>query len=232
MSLIEMKAASRVYQTGQHEVWALRPTDLAIERDEFVVILGPSGSGKTTMLNLLAGIDRPTGGSVTVDGTDLSGLNRSQLTDYRRRAVGVVFQFHNLIPNLTARENVELVAELARAGRPVEEVLESVGLSERADHFPHELSGGEQQRVAVARALVKDPPILVGDEPTGSLDAPTGRRVLSLFRRIHSQGKCVVLVTHNQPVAQIGTRILTMRDGTIKSDVRNPTPLDPETIDW
>ncbi|MBT9589143.1 ABC transporter ATP-binding protein [bacterium] len=217
---------------GTHRVQALQPTDLSIERGEFIIVLGPSGSGKTTLMNLIAGIDSPSSGILRVDGVEVSALNRKSLVHYRRRSVGVIFQFHNLIPNLTARENVELVAELVGASRAGEEVLGAVGLGERGDHFPHELSGGEQQRVAIARALVKDPPILLGDEPTGSLDAATGRRVLKLLHEIHGRGKCVIMVTHNAALTSVATRVLTMKDGLIRSDVRNNSPLDPDDIDW
>ena len=234
MALIELSGAARTYNLGANPVPALHPIDLTIERDEFLVVLGPSGSGKTTLMNLIAGIDTPDDGILRVDGVEVSSLSRKQLVEYRRRSVGVVFQFHNLIPNLTARENVDLVAELVsgRRGKRTQEVLEAVGLGKRADHFPHELSGGEQQRVAIARALVKDPPILLGDEPTGALDAATGRRVLKLFREVHARGKCIILVTHNAAIAQMGTRVLAMRDGQIRSDERNAKPLDPDEIDW
>ncbi len=218
---------------GAHRVQALHPTDLSVEKGEFVVVLGPSGSGKTTLLNLVAGIDSPTSGRVRVDGVDISSLSRARLVEYRRRSVGVVFQLHNLIPNLTSRENVELVAELVGVGGTrSEEVLAAVGLSHRGDHFPHELSGGEQQRVAIARALVKDPPILLGDEPTGSLDAATGKLVLRLLCDIHAQGKCILMVTHNASIAQVATRVLSMKDGRIRSDILNTSPLQPEQIDW
>ncbi len=233
VALIELEQACRVYSIGDHRVHALHPTDLSIEKGEFVVVLGPSGSGKTTLLNLIAGIDSPTSGRVTVAGADISGLGRAQLVDYRRRSVGVVFQLHNLIPNLTSRENVELVAELVGAsGSRSTEVLNAVGLGHRAAHFPHELSGGEQQRVAIARALVKDPPILLGDEPTGSLDAATGKMILRLMCDIHAQGKCLLMVTHNASIAQVATRVLTMKDGRIRSDTTNSQPVRPEQIDW
>jgi len=232
MPLIELHQVTRSYVLGGHRVEALRATDLSLTREEFVVVLGPSGSGKTTLMNLIAGIDSPTSGRIRVDGVEVSALTRRQLVDYRRKSVGVVFQFHNLIPNLTAGENIELVAQLAGVPDRCSEVLEAVGLSARVDHFPHEMSGGEQQRVAIARALVKDPPILLGDEPTGSLDASTGRLVLKLFCEIHRRGKLVVLVTHNAAMAQVATRVLTMKDGQIRSDVRNPQPLDPDQVDW
>lgn len=232
MALIELVRAERTYPMGGHEVRALRPTDLTVEGGELVMVLGPSGSGKTTLLNLIAGLDRPTGGTVRVGGVEVSALQRRALVEFRRRSVGLVFQFHNLIPNLTALENVELVAELVGAARPSTEVLAEVGLSERRHHFPHELSGGEQQRVAIARALVKDPPVLLLDEPTGSLDVATARRMLRLLCELKSPRRCLVLVTHNPALSRAGTRILAMKDGRIGSDTPNPHPVDPEQIDW
>lgn len=233
MAFITLEQAARTYRMGTVRVEALRPTDLEIESGEFVVILGPSGSGKTTLINLIAGLDSPTSGRIRVGGEEISAFDAARLTEYRRRQIGVVFQFYNLIPTLTALENVELVAELLETPGDPAAVLREVGLAERADHFPHELSGGEQQRVAIARALVKDPPILLGDEPTGNLDATTGKRILKLLRTIHEKrGKTVLLVTHNSSLARIATRIITLRDGEIRSDVANPEPTDPEVIEW
>jgi putative ABC transport system ATP-binding protein len=233
MSFILLEGAARTYKMGEVPVAALRPTDLSIDRGEFVVILGPSGSGKTTLLNLIAGIDSPTQGHIYVDGEDISGYDAVALTDYRRKKIGVIFQFFNLIPTLTALENVELVAELLHTRQKPLEVLEAVGLAQRANHFPHELSGGEQQRVAIARALVKDPPILLGDEPTGNLDVDTGRRVVKLLCRIHQeQGKTVLVVTHNPLLAQVATRVISLRDGRIRSDQRNPHPADPDEVEF
>jgi len=203
---------------------ALAPLDLDIEAGEMVLFVGPSGSGKTTLLNLMAGIDSPDTGSVVVDGLDIAKLSSSKLLEYRRKKVGLVFQFHHLIPNLTAWENVELVAEMVSGGGDIKGCLEAVGLGERASHFPHQLSGGEQQRVAIARAMVKDPPILLGDEPTGNLDARTGKQVLNLFTQANKRGKTVLMVTHNLDYTPVATRVIRMADGGIVSDERNPNP--------
>jgi len=221
---------SRNYVLGGHEVQALAPLNLDIEAGEMVFFVGPSGSGKTTLLNLLAGIDSPNTGSVVVDGQDIARLSPRQLLEYRRRKVGLVFQFHHLIPNLTAWENVELVAELVKGGGDIRACLAAVGLEGRAGHFPHQLSGGEQQRVAIARAMVKDPPILLGDEPTGNLDARTGKQVLSLFAEANRRGKTVMLVTHNMGYTPVASRVIRMADGRVVADERNPSPTPVEQL--
>lgn len=230
--MIVFADATRTYRLGETEVPALGPVSLTLEPGEFVVILGPSGSGKTTMLNLLAGLDRPTGGRVEVAGCDLGSMSAAGLEEHRRRRVGVVFQFFNLVPTLTARENVELVADLVSGRDRVDAVLASVGLAERMHHFPHELSGGEQQRVALARALVKDPDLILGDEPTGNLDASSGRRVLELLQQAHRRGKLVVLVTHNSTLTRLATRVLTLKAGRVDSDVRRGDPEEAGALDW
>jgi len=218
---------------GLVEVQALRSVSLQLARGEFVVILGPSGSGKTTLLNMVGGIDSPTSGRVIVDGIDIAALDEKGLTQYRRSRVSFVFQFFNLIPTLTARENVEFAAELVTGPRDPVEVLEEVGLRERADHFPSELSGGEQQRVAIARALVKDPPILLCDEPTGELDFETGRHILGLIRRIGEVGnKTVLVVTHNTAVGEIARRVVRLRSGEVVESRENSNPLDPQELRW
>lgn len=217
---------------GSTVVQALHAVDLVVESGEFVVLLGPSGSGKSTLLNLIGAMDTPSAGRISVGGTDLTSVDRHARLEYRRRQVGIVFQFHNLIPTLTARENVELAADLAGKRERIDDCLEAVGLADRMHHFPHELSGGEQQRVAVARALVKEPPLLLGDEPTGNLDAPTGRAVIKLFRAIHARGTCVILVTHNSILARVATRVVTLSHGRVHSDVRNAHPADPDEVDW
>jgi putative ABC transport system ATP-binding protein len=230
--LIRFHQTERVYQVGDRLVHALHPLDLAIASNDFVMILGPSGSGKTTLLNLLAGMDSPTGGTLHVGDLDVSNLSRAKLVDYRRQKVGVVFQFFNLIPNLTALENIQFVSELTgTTGDPIQ-ALSSVGLDGRQNHFPHELSGGEQQRVAIARALVKAPPILLGDEPTGNLDVATGQKILGLFQEIHEQGRCVILVTHNKALTKAATRVITLGDGRIRTDERNENPIPAAEIDW
>lgn len=231
-ALVQFQKTERVYQLGDRQVHALHPLDLTIGSDEFVMILGPSGSGKTTMMNLLAGMDSPTAGALQVGDLEVSSLSRKQLVNYRRQMVGVVFQFFNLIPNLTALENIQFVSELTGTGGDAARALNSVGLEGRQHHFPHELSGGEQQRVAIARALVKEPPILLGDEPTGNLDVATGQRILGLFQEIHKQGRCVILVTHNKAITQAATRVITLGDGRIRSDERNDNPIPAREIDW
>jgi putative ABC transport system ATP-binding protein len=235
--LVVLKDVVKTYKMGELEVQALRHTDLFIQRGEFVAILGPSGSGKTTLLNLLGGIDTPTSGSIVVDGVDISTYGRRELTLFRREKVGFVFQFFNLIPTLTARENVEFALELsardgAPSGKSAVGLLEKVGLSERMDHFPAQLSGGEQQRVAVARALAKDPALILGDEPTGNLDFRTGKLVLRVLRDVNAEGKTVLVVTHNSPLAAVADRVLHIRDGHIVQIDVNEDPVAPEDVVW
>lgn len=231
--VLKLEDVSRSYQMGQVEVRALTGVSLDIIRGEFIVILGPSGSGKTTLLNLVGGIDSPTSGKITVDGIEISALNDKGLTEYRRNHIGFVFQFFNLIPTLTARENIEFAAELVKEPRDPLEVLEVVGLKERADHYPSELSGGEQQRVAIARALVKDPPILLCDEPTGELDFETGKHILSAMKMINEVNcKTVLLVTHNTAIGDIAHRVIRLRSGEITEDRRNTAPIDPQELRW
>lgn len=231
--VLKLEDVSRSYQMGQVEVRALTGVSLDITRGEFIVILGPSGSGKTTLLNLAGGIDSPTSGKITVDGIEISALNDKGLTEYRRNHIGFVFQFFNLIPTLTARENIEFAAELVKEPRDPLEVLEVVGLKERADHYPSELSGGEQQRVAIARALVKDPPILLCDEPTGELDFETGKHILSAMKMINEVNcKTVLLVTHNTAIGDIAHRVIRLRSGEITEDRRNTAPIDPQELRW
>ena len=231
--LLQLEDVSRSYQMGQVEVKALTGVSLNIVRGEFMVILGPSGSGKTTLLNLIGGIDSPSSGKITVDGIEITALDEKGLTDYRRNHIGFVFQFFNLIPTLTAKENVEFAAELVEKPRDVMEVLELVGLKERADHYPSELSGGEQQRVAIARAMVKDPPILLCDEPTGELDFETGKHILTAMRRINEvDHKTVLLVTHNTAIGEIAYRVIRLRSGEIVEVRQNPSPTDPQELRW
>jgi len=231
--ILQLNDVSRSYQMGQVEVRALSDITLDITRGGFIVILGPSGSGKTTLLNLIGGIDSPTAGSITIDGIELSALDDRGLTEYRRNHIGFVFLFFNLIPTLTARENVEFAAELVDEPRDPLEVLEVVGLKERADHYPSELSGGEQQRVAIARALAKDPPILLCDEPTGELDFETGKHILSAMRMINEESrKTVLLVTHNTAIGDIAHRVVRLRSGEIVEDRHNPSPVDPRELRW
>ena len=232
---IQLENLSRTYGEGLTAVHALKGATLDINPGQFVVILGPSGSGKTTLLNLIGSIDEPTSGSVKVGGVDLGSLDDDGRIDYRRTNVGFIFQFFNLIPTLTAGENVELIAELT--GRDGSErsgqVLELVGLGDRINHFPSELSGGEQQRVAIARALAKEPPVLLCDEPTGELDFETGRLILGLLHRLNREtGRTVLLVTHNASVGEMADRVLRLHSGEIISDTLNDSPVDAEELYW
>jgi putative ABC transport system ATP-binding protein len=239
IELVRAEGVSKTYGSGPAAVTALRDLDLRIDAGELLVVLGPSGSGKTTLLNVIGGIEALTDGRVAVAGQDLAGLDANGLTEMRRTTVGFVFQFFNLIPTLTARENVALLAELTGATghgpvrRRVREVLDEVGLTDRVDNFPGQLSGGEQQRVAIARALVKQPRLLLCDEPTGALDPPTGRTVLALLQRLaHSEGRAVVVVTHNQALTAAADRVVRMRSGSIVADQRNPRPVDASEVSW
>jgi len=228
-----LEDVAKTYRMGKVEVHALRGVDLIVQRGNFVVILGPSGSGKTTLLNLIGGIDTPTMGTITVDGVDLTNMKENKLTQYRRDKIGFVFQFFNLILTLTAKENVELAAELVKKPRDAMEVLREVGLADKADRFPSELSGGEQQRIAIARAIVKDPPILLCDEPTGELDNETGKKILSVLRRINqADSKTVVLVTHNSAIAQMAEKVVRLKNGEIHKIEHNDSPLAPEKVEW
>ena len=231
---VVLDRVSKTYRRGPSEVHALREVSMRIDPGEFVVLLGPSGSGKTTLLNVLGTIEPPSAGTVTVSGIDVSDLRGADLTDYRRNQVGFVFQFFNLVPTLTASENVEVIAELvgADAQRRAAVALEGVGLGDRLDHFPAQLSGGEQQRVAVARALVKEAPVLLTDEPTGSLDLDSGKQVLGLLRRAADDGHTVVLVTHNSAIAQIADRIIELGDGQVRTDRRVAAPTPVEEVSW
>ena len=238
-ALVVLEDVVKTYRMGELRVTALNHTDLVLNRGEFVVILGPSGSGKTTLLNLIGGIDSPTEGRIVVDGEDITHYRAHQQTIFRRRTVGFVFQFFNLIPTLTAKENVEFALELTRRDRrrspqtTAADLLSKVGLAERLNHFPAQLSGGEQQRVAVARALAKNPSVILGDEPTGNLDFRTGKLVLAALREVNRrQGTTVVIVTHNQPLAQAADRVLHFRDGRIARVEVNEQPVPPEDVEW
>lgn len=232
---IKMAGVWKTFGEGHTAVHALRNIDLASPQGEFTVILGPSGSGKTTLLNLVGAIDDPTEGRIEAAGVDLAELDVDGLVQYRRENVGFVFQFFNLIPTLTALENVELVADLTAddGAQRAADVLDRVGLGDRINHFPAELSGGEQQRVAMARALVKQPPILLCDEPTGELDYETGRMVLDLLRTVsREQNQTVLLVTHNAAIGEMADRVLKLRSGTIVEDTRNESPIDATELTW
>lgn len=231
--LVLLEDVAKTYRMGEIEVAALRDVSLSVGEGEFVVILGPSGCGKSTLMNIVGGLDTPTAGRVLIQGEDISKYDENQLTLFRRNKVGFIFQFFNLVTTLTVRENVQLVSEMSENPRDVDEVLQAVGLAERATHFPSELSGGEQQRTAIARALVKNAPLLLCDEPTGELDFETGRMVLSLLHQItHERGQTVMMVTHNAAVANIADRVLKLRSGAIISDEINKNPVDPEGLVW
>ncbi len=232
-TLLRLDHVAKSYIMGEVVVPALKPTTFSILRGDLLVVLGPSGSGKTTLLNLIGGIDTPTEGLILFHGKDLSRMNDAELTSYRRYSVGFVFQFFNLVPTLTALENVQLVAELVPDPLDAQAVLDSVGLGDKSDRFPSELSGGEQQRVAIARAVVKRPSLLLADEPTGNLDFETGVKVLKILHDLTvTSGIAVLMVTHNTPIASIAHRIIRMRSGEIVSLTANPNPLEPEEVQW
>ncbi|HEY3448950.1 MAG TPA: ABC transporter ATP-binding protein [Myxococcales bacterium] len=227
------RGLSKSYRMGELDVLALRGVDLDLFEGEFVVLLGPSGSGKSTLLNILGGLDVPTSGQVRYRDHDLVGADDRRLTRYRREHVGFVFQFYNLIPSLTARENVALASEIAVNPLPPEQALALVGLSSRLDHFPSQLSGGEQQRVAIARAIAKRPDVLLCDEPTGALDAATGKMVLAALDRVNRElGTTVVIITHNAGIAALGDRVIRLADGAIASEQHNERRASPEEISW
>jgi len=230
---IKLEKASKSYDMGQIQVQALREVTLEVMAGEFIVFLGPSGSGKTTLLNLIGSLDSPSSGRIEVNGIDITQLTANQLTKFRRTQIGFIFQFFNLIPTLTAKENVEFAAELVAHRRLPEEILREVGLGERMDHFPSELSGGENQRVAIARALATDPPVILCDEPTGSLDFETGKRIFKLLRELNeTKLKTVVVVTHNSAIGEIAHRIVRLRDGKVAEVIQNAHPLDPDELKW
>lgn len=230
---VEFKNVRKTYKTGEIEIHALSDVDFEINKGEFCVIVGASGAGKTTILNILGGMDTLTSGSVFLDGTEISSLNKKKLTAYRRYDVGFVFQFYNLVQNLTALENVELAAQICKDPLNAEQLLEQVGLSERKANFPAQLSGGEQQRVAIARALAKNPKLLLCDEPTGALDYETGKAVLKLLQdTCREKGMTVVVITHNQALTPMADRIIRVKNGTV-ADVRvNDNIVDIADIEW
>lgn len=224
---------SKIYKTGEVEITALRDVNFQIEKGEFCVIVGASGAGKTTILNILGGMDTLTAGRVLLDGQEISSFGRRQLTTYRRYDVGFVFQFYNLVQNLTAKENVELAAQICKDPLDAATVLEQVGLADRAANFPAQLSGGEQQRVAIARALAKNPKLLLCDEPTGALDYNTGKAVLKLLQSTcREMGKTVVVITHNQALTAMADRVITVKSGTVVSMAENENIVDVSEIEW
>ena len=227
------RGLTKVYRTGEVEVRALQGVDLDVYRGEFIVLLGASGSGKSTLLNILGGLDVPTAGEVRFGDFDLGNAGEAALTDYRRRRVGFVFQFYNLIPSLTVRENVALVSDIVPHPMPIDEALGLVALLPRRDHFPSQLSGGEQQRVAIARAIVKRPEVLLCDEPTGALDYETGKLVLDVIARINVElDTTAIVITHNAAIAGMADRVVRLGDGRILSIDRNPRKLKPSELSW
>ena len=227
------RGLAKVYRTGEVEVVALREVDLEVFRGEFIVLLGPSGSGKSTLLNILGGLDAPTRGDVRFGEMQLTGASDAELTAYRREHVGFVFQFYNLIPSLTVRENVALVTDIATDPMPVDEAVDLVGLSPRRDHFPAQLSGGEQQRVAIARAIVKRPDVLLCDEPTGALDYHTGKRVLEVIASVNVDlGTTAIVITHNAAIAGMADRVVHLGDGRIQRIEVNASRRSPAELSW
>ncbi|GEO66804.1 ABC transporter ATP-binding protein [Levilactobacillus spicheri] len=233
MAYIEVTHETRSFRNGDQLTVANRDLTFTVERGAVVTILGPSGAGKSTLLNILGGMDSPTSGQVKIDGVDISRFTPKQLTTYRRQAVGFVFQFYNLIPNLTARENVELASQITQDARDVDQTLALVGLSDRARNFPAQLSGGEQQRVAIARAVAKNPKLLLCDEPTGALDYQTGKQVLQVIQDAAKQtGTTVIIVTHNSAIAQMGDQVIRINDAQIQSVHHNAHPTPLADIEW
>lgn len=232
-AVFQIKRVSKIYQMGEVEVHALRDVDLEIYRGELLVILGPSGGGKSTLLNILGGLDVPTSGTVTYLDHDLSFDDDAALTEFRREHVGFVFQFYNLIPSLTAHENVELVTDISQNPMKPDEALSLVGLDERINHFPSQLSGGEQQRVAIARAVAKQPEVLLCDEPTGALDFKTGKLVLEVIKKVNEQlGTTTAIITHNAAIGKMADRVIHLRSGQIVEEIRNAEKADPNDLIW
>lgn len=230
---IRIEHLSKIYQMGKVEVRALDDVSLDIWPGEFIVFLGPSGSGKTTLLNMIGGLDSPTSGRVIVNGFDVTTLSSKKLTLFRRTQIGFVFQFFNLIPTLTAMENVEFAADLVNNHPQADQLLDAVGLDDRKKHFPAELSGGENQRVAIARALATDPSVMLCDEPSGSLDFETGKHIFKLLRELNRENnKVMCVVTHNAPIGEIADKVIRLRDGKIADITVNENPLDPDNLRW
>lgn len=232
-AFVEFKKVKKTYQMGEVVIKAVDDMSFAIEKGEFVIIVGPSGAGKTTVLNILGGMDRVTSGQVVVDGVDVAGFDRRRMTKYRREDIGFVFQFYNLVQNLTALENVELALQICKDHLDAEEILQDVGLGERMDNFPSQLSGGEQQRVSIARALAKNPKLLLCDEPTGALDYQTGKAILKLLQDMCRQrGMTVIVITHNSALTPMADRVIRIKNGKVSSMKINETPLPVEEIEW
>lgn len=233
MEFVEFQNVSKIYTMGNNKIHAADGVTFSIKEGEFCVIVGPSGAGKTTVLNMLGGMDEVTDGKIYVDGVEVSGFNERKLTDYRRYDVGFVFQFYNLIQNLTARENVEIASEICRNPLDADETLKNVGLAERMNNFPAQLSGGEQQRVSIARAIAKNPKLLLCDEPTGALDYETGKAILKLLHDVcRNNKKTVIVITHNQAITQMADRVIHIKNGKVSSEEINEHPADVSVIEW
>jgi len=231
--VLKVENLSKYYQMGEIAVKALEDVSFEVEKGEFVVILGPSGSGKSTLLNIMGGMDTPSSGSVFFNDELITNYTDKELTMYRRHKIGFVFQFYNLMATLTAKENVELVAEITNSSVNIDEVMEAVGLGDRTDHFPSQMSGGEQQRVAIARAVAKAPQILLCDEPTGSLDFETGIQILKVLKDVNVKYKnTVIVITHNASIAQMADKVIKMRSGSVTEIIENAAPIEPERIEW
>ena len=233
MAYIELKEVSKKYKSGQSEILANDKISFDLDAGKLLIIVGASGAGKTTLLNIIGGMEQASSGDILIDGKNLSKLSEKELTDYRRNDVGFVFQFYNLIPNLTAIENVELASEISENSLKAEEVLDEVGLSKRHDNFPSQLSGGEQQRVAIARALAKNPKILLCDEPTGALDYKTGKNILKLLQDASRDlGATVIIITHNSLIKPMADTVIELRDGKIVENYENTNPVSVEDLEW
>ncbi len=231
-SFIELKKVKKIYKIGEQEYNALDGVDLNINQGEFVVILGPSGAGKSTLLNLLGGMDKATSGSIFIGDNDIAKYNDKQLTKYRASDVGFIFQFYNIMPTLTVLENVNLIKDLVATSKDAKEVLKSVGLLKHVDKFPQELSGGEQQRVSIARAVMKNPKVLLCDEPTGALDSKTGAQVLNILRQQSDYDTTVIIVTHNALIADVADRVIKIKNGKVESNVINKHPKNIDEVKW
>ena len=230
---VKLKNVTKIYQMGEVQIRAVDGIDFSIDKGEFVVVVGPSGAGKTTVLNILGGMDKASGGEVLVDGKDIAGYSQKQLTGYRRNDIGFVFQFYNLVPNLTALENVELALQISRNPLDAKTVMQEVGLGDRLNNFPAQLSGGEQQRVSIARALAKNPKLLLCDEPTGALYYQTGKAILKLLQDMcRERGMTVIVITHNSALTPMADRVIRIKNGKVSEMHRNEHPVSVETIEW